>query len=63
MLEILDLNAWAILAATVAGMVIGAAWYSPLLFGKAWLTALGKTEEELVSPGPAMVGSAVCCLL
>ena len=58
-----NLNAWAILAATVAGMLIGAAWYSPLLFGNAWLRALGKTEDELVSPGPAMAGSALCCLL
>ena len=37
----------AILAATVAGMLLGALWYSPLLFGKAWMRALGKTEAEV----------------
>ncbi len=63
MLDILDLDAWAIAAATVAGMLIGAAWYSPLLFGNAWMAALGKTQDELGSPVPAMIGSAFSCLL
>ena len=27
-------------------------------FGNAWLSALGKTEDELSAPGPAMAGSA-----
>ena len=63
MLDILDLEVWAIVTATVAGMLIGAAWYSPLLFGNAWMAALGKTMEELGSPVPAMFGSAFSCLL
>lgn len=32
----LSVNYWAVLAATVAAMVVGAAWCSPLLFGGAW---------------------------
>ena len=63
MIEQLTLNWWAIIAASVAGMLLGAAWYSPLLFGNKWLAAIGKTEEELTSPAPAMVGSLVCTLL
>ncbi|MFW2405815.1 MAG: DUF1761 domain-containing protein [Gammaproteobacteria bacterium] len=55
----LSMLSWpAILAATIAAMAIGALWYSPILFGNAWLAALGKTEAELQSPGAAMAGSA-----
>ena len=36
-------------AATVAGMVIGALWYSPLLFVKPWTLAQGK--EYPCAPG------------
>jgi len=43
MIDLFDLQPWAILAAALAGIVIGAAWYSPLLFGNAWMSALGKT--------------------
>jgi hypothetical protein len=43
------LNLWAILAATVAAFVLGGLWYSPLLFGRAWVRANGFGE----APGPA----------
>jgi hypothetical protein len=42
------LNWWAILVATIAGFMLGGVWYGPL-FGKAWLRAIGKREEELGS--------------
>ena len=42
------LNWLAILAATIAGFVLGGIWYGPL-FGKAWLRAIGKREEDLGS--------------
>ncbi len=38
----------AILAAAVAGFVVGGLWYGPL-FGKAWMQARGLSEEELKS--------------
>jgi len=38
----------AILAAAVAGFVVGGIWYGPL-FGKAWVQARGLSEEELKS--------------
>jgi hypothetical protein len=56
---ILNLNWVAIFAAAIAGMLIGVAWYSPRLFGKAWLKALGKTSEDLGSRGLAIAGAAV----
>jgi hypothetical protein len=49
-----SINLLAVLIAAVINMVLGALWYSPVLFAKPWLAALGKTEEEVKqkSPGP-----------
>jgi hypothetical protein len=38
------LNLWAILAATVSAFLLGALWYAPFLFGKAWQRANGFGE-------------------
>ena len=62
-IELATLSVPGILAAMLSGMLLGAAWYSPLLFGKAWLKALNKTSEELSLAAPAMIGSAVACLI
>jgi hypothetical protein len=42
-----SLNFVAILVATIAGMGIGALWYSPVLLGNQWMKAMGKNKEEL----------------
>ena len=52
------LNWWAILVATIAGFLLGGIWYGPL-FGKAWLRAIGKREEDLGSPAIPMTLSFV----
>jgi len=36
-MEFFGLNVIGIIIATIIGMVIGALWYSPLLFGKQWM--------------------------
>jgi hypothetical protein len=36
------INFWAVLVATVVAFVMGGLWYSPLLFGKAWVKLRGK---------------------
>ncbi|MCX7875111.1 MAG: DUF1761 domain-containing protein [Melioribacteraceae bacterium] len=41
------INYWAILFCGIIGMVFGYLWYSPFLFGKFWLSAIDKTEDEL----------------
>ena len=41
------MNATAILVATVVGFVVGGLWYSPLLFGNAWMRAAGVTEDQV----------------
>ena len=63
MFEISQLNYVAVIVAALAGMFLGAFWYSPVAFGDAWMRALGKSKEELVNPGPAMGGSAFSCVV
>ena len=39
-------NLWAVLAAGAATMVIGFLWYSPLLFARPWMVAMGYDPED-----------------
>src|SRR6266481_4594395 len=39
-------NMWAMLGAAVATMVIGFLWYSPMLFAKPWMIAMGYDPED-----------------
>ena len=57
------INYLAVLAATVAGMAIGALWYSPVVLGKQWMEAIGKTPEELGNPAQAMAGQLVATIV
>ena len=41
-----DVNWLTILACGVMSMIIGFLWYSPFLFGKAWLAGLGKQPGD-----------------
>ncbi len=47
-------NYIAILVVGVISFLLGAFWYSPKLFAKQWMNAIGKTEEELKSGASAM---------
>jgi len=49
------INYWAVLAAALSAFVLGGAWYSPLLFGKAWQRASKLSDAELKSGHPAVV--------
>lgn len=50
-----NLNWLAIMVSTAAAFMLGGMWYGPL-FGKAWMKAVGKTQEELGgSPAPFIV--------
>ena len=42
-----DVNYWAVLVAAVATMVIVSIYYMPAVAGRAWMKAIGKTEEEI----------------
>jgi len=45
----MQLNFPVILAVAVIPMIIGSIWYSPKVFGKAWMNAAGLTEAEVNS--------------
>ena len=66
MLDFTELNWWAILVATAAAFVLGGIWYGPV-FGKAWMAALGKTEDDIQpSPTPFIVSfftALLTCIL
>lgn len=47
MLAYAGLNYIAILVVTLLGFVLGGIWYSPILFSRQWLAALGKTEKDI----------------
>ena len=48
-----DVNYLAVLVAAFVPIVLGALWYSPLLFADRWMRAVGRTREEL---GDAALG-------
>ena len=56
-----------VVVSAVAVFVIGALWYSPMLFGKAWVKAHGHTPEKIeamrASMGRAYGVSFVCYLV
>jgi Protein of unknown function (DUF1761) len=69
-MDLHHLNFVAILVAAISTMVVGFLWYSPLLFAKPWMRAMGydpndkaKTQEMQKSAGPAYAGSFVASLL
>ena len=37
----------AVIVATISAFILGAAWYSKALFGKAWMQEVGLTEEAV----------------
>jgi hypothetical protein len=40
-------NYLAVLVSGIVIFILGGLWYSPVLFAKPWIAAMGKTEEEL----------------
>lgn len=43
----MEVNLIAVLLATVSAFIIGGFWYSPLLFGNVWTSAMGFNEKDL----------------
>jgi hypothetical protein len=62
----LNVNFWAVLVAAIIEMGIGALWYSPVLFARPWMRAMGKTEADMKATGGAAsgyVGSLIASLV
>ena len=58
----LRMNYWAIAVSAVVAFVVGALWYSPLLFGKAYLQARGLSPDAMADMRPPaweMIGELV----
>ncbi len=47
------LNWWAVIVASISAFALGAIWYSPMMFGKAWMEVAGMTEEVMKNMNPA----------
>ncbi|HUP11567.1 MAG TPA: DUF1761 domain-containing protein [Niastella sp.] len=45
------INWWAVLVAGISSFVVGGIWYSPGLFGKAWMKDNSFTEEQIRKGG------------
>ena len=46
-MDMSSINWLAVLVAGISAFVLGGVWYSPALFGKAWMSENGFTEEQL----------------
>jgi hypothetical protein len=42
----MGVNLWSVLVAAIATMVLGFLWYSPLLFAKPWMLAMGYDPDD-----------------
>lgn len=63
-MELTNINFLALAVAAIASFALGAVWYSPVLFGKAWQNALGFTEEYLKKSNMALIfGSSFILIL
>lgn len=60
-----SLNVSAVLVAAIAMHMLGAIWYSPIMFAKAWMQACGLTEQQLAQANMAklMLGTLLLCVL
>jgi Protein of unknown function (DUF1761) len=72
MVDFSQINMLAVLAATVSTMVLGFLWYSPVLFGNAWMKHRGLKKEEMSGGGPmiyilttltALIGALILALI
>ena len=52
-MESMYINHFAVFAAAVANMIVGAVWYSPALFFEAWKREAGVSEAALENARPA----------
>lgn len=58
-----DINFWLVLLGAVIWMALGALWYSPALFGKAWMELTGAKEEDLKGNTKAYIGAFIIGLI
>ncbi|MCF4120764.1 DUF1761 domain-containing protein [Antribacter sp. KLBMP9083] len=47
-----EINYWAVLVATASTMLVGSVWYTPRVFGKAWMRLARVDPEKAAAAGP-----------
>jgi len=63
-MELSNINFLALVVAAIASFAIGAVWYSPVLFAKAWQKGVGLTEEKLKEANMGIIfGSSFLLIL
>lgn len=56
------INHWAVLVCAIANLALGALWYSPLLFYKAWMKENKFTDDDIKKVNPAKTYSITLVL-
>jgi UDP-N-acetylmuramyl pentapeptide phosphotransferase/UDP-N-acetylglucosamine-1-phosphate transferase len=51
----MEMNYLAILVAALVPILLGFLWYNPILFGNAWMTEAGMTEEKMKGGNMAII--------
>ena len=61
----MELNWIAVIAAGLSSMILGALWYAPPVFGRAWQAATGLSDAELQGGNPALIygGATILSLI
>ena len=57
------INIWAILVITVIYFILGALWYSPLLFGKIWAKVMNYNLDELEMKPINFIGASIAAFV
>ncbi|HSX45029.1 MAG TPA: DUF1761 domain-containing protein [Candidatus Saccharimonadales bacterium] len=57
------INWWAVVAAVIVNMVVGAIWYSPAMFAKEWSKLTGRKMNEMGDGMRGYIFTAVGALL
>ncbi|HYT01158.1 MAG TPA: DUF1761 domain-containing protein [Thermoplasmata archaeon] len=61
--DVSSFNWIAIVLAGVSALIIGAVWFSPPLFGRRWMGALGMKPENAGNPAPGFVVALVISII
>lgn len=54
-MDLSGFNFWEIIVAALAGFAVGAVWYGPRVFGKAWQTQNGLSDDDLKNANMALI--------
>lgn len=58
-----EVNAWAIIIAAVAAMIVGSIWYAKGVFGKTWMGLIKLKEEKMNKEAPKSLAKAAIAAL